>query len=76
MYGNASYAYLFLSGSRGFSSGLVFELTAWGGLIAAGFYALNAYFGDRVERRTMVLIGAIIMAGGWFGMYAVHADRP
>jgi MFS family permease len=74
VYGNSSYAYLFLSGSRGFSSGLVFELTAWGGLIAAGFYALNAYFGDRVERRTMVLLGAIIMAGGWFGMNAVHAE--
>src|ERR1700684_2568626 len=42
VYGNSSYAYLFLSGSRGFSPGLVFELTAWGGLIAAGLYALNA----------------------------------
>jgi putative MFS transporter len=72
VYGNSSYAYLFLSGSRGFSAGLVFELTAWGGLIAAGFYALNAYFGDRIERRIMVLIGAIIMAGGWFGMNATH----
>jgi MFS family permease len=74
VYGNSSYAYLFLSGSRGFSPGLVFELTAWGGLIAAGFYALNAYFGDRVERRIMVLVGAIVMAGGWFGMNATHVE--
>ena len=36
VYGNASYAYLFLSDSRGYSAGLVFALTAWGGLIAAG----------------------------------------
>ena len=74
VYGNASYAYLFLSGSRGFSPGLVFELTAWGGLIAAGFYALNALVGDRVEKRTMVLVGAIVMAAGWFGMNATHTE--
>jgi MFS family permease len=71
VYGNASYAYVFLSASRGYSASTVFALTAWGGLIAAGFYALNAVFGDRVERRTMVLVGAVIMAGGWFGMYNV-----
>src|ERR1700742_1890108 len=74
VYGNASYAYLFLSGSRGFGAGLVFELTAWGGLIGAAAYALNAFFGDKVERRLMVLVGAVIMAGGWFGMNAVHAE--
>jgi MFS family permease len=72
VYGNSSYAYVFLSESRGYSASFVFALTAWGGLIAAGFYALNAYFGDRVERRTMVLVGAIIMAGGWYGVYLVH----
>jgi MFS family permease len=72
VYGNSSYAYVFLSESRGFSAGSVFELQAWGGLIAAGFYALNALYGDRLERRTMVLVGAIIMAVGWFGMNAVH----
>ena len=72
VYGNASYAYVFLSESRGYSASFVFALTAWGGLIAAGFYALNAYFGDRVERRIMVLVGAIIMAGGWYGVYLVH----
>ena len=72
VYGNSSYAYVFLAESRGYSASFVFALTAWGGLIAAGFYALNAYFGDRVERRTMVLVGAIIMAGGWYGVYLVH----
>jgi MFS transporter, putative metabolite:H+ symporter len=72
VYGNSSYAYVFLSASRGYSASFVFALTAWGGLIAAGFYALNAFFGDRLERRTMVLVGAIIMAGGWYGVYLVH----
>ena len=72
VYGNSSYAYVFLSESRGYSASFVFSLTAWGGLIAAGFYALNAYFGDRIERRIMVLVGAIIMAGGWYGVYLVH----
>ena len=62
VYGNASYAFLFLSESRGYSAGFVFALTAWGGVVAAGVYVLNAFFGDRVERRTMVLVGAIIMS--------------
>ena len=64
---------MFLSASRGYSAGFVFALTAWGGLVAAAFYALNAFFGDRVERRTMVLLGAIVFAGGWYGMYNVHS---
>ena len=50
----------------------VFALTAWAGLIAAGVYALNALIGDRVERRVSILVGAIVFAGGWFGLYNVH----
>jgi MFS family permease len=73
VYGFSSYSIVFLSVSRGYSAGFVFSLTAWAGLVAAAFYALNAYFGDRVERRYMVLAGAILFAGAWFGLYNVHS---
>ena len=49
VYGFSSYSIVFLSVSRGYSAGFVFSLTAWAGLVAAAFYALNAYFGDRVR---------------------------
>jgi MFS family permease len=72
IYGFASYSFVYLSEVRGYSAGFVFALTAWGGLVSAAFYALNAFFGDRVERRTMVLLGAIVFAGCWYGLYNVH----
>jgi putative MFS transporter len=72
VYGFSSYSYVFLSVTRGYSAGFVFALTAWAGLVAAAFYAINAYFGDKVERRYMVLFGAILFAGSWFGLYNVH----
>ena len=43
VYGFSSYSIVFLSVSRGYSAGFVFSLTAWAGLVAAAFYALNAY---------------------------------
>jgi len=55
VYGNASYGYVWLALSRGYSASFVFALTAWAGLIAAGVYALNALVGDRIERRTSML---------------------
>ena len=70
--GNASYGYVWLALSRGYGASFVFALTAWAGLIAAGVYALNALIGDRVERRVSILVGAIVFAGGWFGLYNVH----
>ena len=72
VYGNASYGYVWLALSRGYSASFVFALTAWAGLIAAGVYALNALVGDRIERRTSMLAGSIVFAGGWFGLYNVH----
>jgi MFS family permease len=72
IYGFGSYSFVYLSEVRGYSAGFIFALTAWGGLVSAGFYALNALFGDRVERRTMVLAGAIVFAGCWYGIYNVH----
>jgi putative MFS transporter len=72
IYGYAGYAILFLSVTRGYSAGFVFALSAWAGAAAAGFYLLNAFFGDRIERRTMVMAGAIVFAGSWYGIYNVH----
>ena len=72
VYGNGGYAYLFLAESRGYSASFVFALTAWAGLVGAAFYVLNALVGDRVERKWTQLVGAIVFAGSWYGLYNVH----
>jgi MFS family permease len=59
VYGFGGYAILFLSESRGYSAGFVFALTAWAG-VAAAAYVLNAFFGDRIERKTTVMVGAVV----------------
>ena len=41
-------------------------------MIATAVYLLNAYFGDRLERRWTQLIGAIMYACGYWGMYEIH----
>ena len=41
-------------------------------MVASAVYLLNAFFGDRFERRWTQLVGAILFAGGWWGMYDVH----
>ena len=63
---------MFLSDNRGYSAGFVFALTAWAGVVATAVYLLNAFFGDRFERRWTQLFGAILFAGGWWGVYEVH----
>ena len=72
VYGGASQAFLFLSVNRGYSAGFVFALTAWSGVVSSAVYLLNAFFGDRFERRWTQLFGAILFAGGWWGVYEVH----
>ena len=72
IYGNAGYAYLFLAESRGYSASFVFALTAWAGLAGGIAYLINALIGDRVERKWTQLAGAILFAGGWYGVYNVH----
>ena len=72
VYGNGGYGYLFLAESRGYSPGFVFALTAWAGVIGTIAYLLNAVFGDRFERKWTQLVGAILFAGGWYGVYSVH----
>ena len=59
---------MFLVVNRGFSAGCVFALTAWAGVVGTAVYLLNTFFGDRFERMWTQLVGAILFAGGWFGM--------
>ena len=66
-------SFLFLAVNRGYSAGVVFALTAWAGVVASAVYLLNAFFGDRFERRWTQLVGAVLFAGGWWGMYEVHS---
>jgi len=39
---------------------------------AAAAYLLNALFSERLERKYTQLAGAILFAGSWYGIYAVH----
>ena len=72
IYGAASQSFLFLSFSRHYSAGFVFALTAWSGVVSTAVYLINALFGERFERRWVQLFGAILFAGGWWGVYEVH----
>jgi MFS family permease len=72
IYGVGSQAFLFMVENRGYSAGFVFALTAWSGVAAAAVYLLNAFFGERIERKYTQLFGAILFAGCWFGIYNVH----
>ena len=73
VYGGASQAFLFLAENRGYTPGGVFALVAWSGVAASIVYLLNAFFGDRFERKYTQLVGAILFAGGWWGVYATHS---
>jgi len=72
VYGYAGYRFLFLAESRHYSAGFIFALAAWAAAASAAIYLLNAFFGERVERKYTQLAGAILFAGGWWGAYAVH----
>ncbi len=72
VYGGASQAFLFLVESRGYSAQSVFALVTWAGVAATIVYLINAFIGERFERRWTQLVGALLFAGGWFGVYAVH----
>jgi putative MFS transporter len=73
VYGGGSQLFLFLGPEgRHYSAGFIFALTAWAGVAAAAVYLLNAFFGGRFERKYTQLVGAVLFAGGWWGMYAVH----
>jgi putative MFS transporter len=72
VYGGASQAFLFLAENRHYSAGSVFALVTWSGVAATAVYLLNAFFGERFERRWTQLFGGVLFAGGWFGVYFVH----
>jgi MFS family permease len=75
VYGGASQIVLFLIGKGGYSAGFIFAMTAWAGVVATAIYVLNAFIGDRLERRWTQLIGAICFAGGYFLMWKdVHSS--
>src|SRR5690242_6981777 len=73
VYGSVGYRYLFLAESRHYSAGFIFALAAWAAAASAAIYLLNALFGQRIERKYTQLAGAILFAGGWWGVYAVHS---
>ncbi len=72
VYGGASQAFLFLAENRHYSAGSVFALVTWSGVAATIVYLINAFLGERFERRWTQLVGALLFAGGWFGVYLTH----
>src|SRR5271163_4340453 len=74
VYGGNSQIVLFLVENRGYSAGTVFAITAWGGVAASIAYLINAYFGDRFERKYTQLVGALVFVGGYWGMYKSHSS--
>ena len=72
IYGGNSQLILFLIGDRGYNAGSVFALTAWAGVAASAVYLLNAFFGQRFERKYTQLVGGVLFAGAYWGMYASH----
>jgi len=72
VYGYAGYRFLFLAESRHYSASFIFALAAWAAAAAAAVYLLNAILGERVEPKYTQLAGAIMFAGGWWGVHAVH----
>jgi putative MFS transporter len=73
VYGGNSQIVLFLVENRGYSAGTVFAITAWGGVVASVAYLINAFIGDRFERKYTQLFGAVVFAGGYWGMYESHS---
>jgi putative MFS transporter len=73
VYGSVGYRFLFLAESRHYSAGFIFALAAWAAAASAAVYLLNALFGQRIERKYTQLAGAIMFAGGWWGVYAAHS---
>ena len=69
VYGGASQITLWLVIKGGYSAGFVFAMTAWAGVIGTAIYLINAFIGDRLERKWTQLIGAVAFAAGYFLMW-------
>ena len=75
VYGGASQITLWLVLKGGYSAGFVFAMTAWAGVVGTVVYLLNAFIGDRLERKWTQLIGAVAFAVGYLLMYKeVHSS--
>jgi MFS family permease len=72
VYGGASQVLIFLTVNGGYSAGFIFAMTAWAGVVATAIYILNAYFGERLERKWAQLVGAVLFAGAYWGLYEMH----
>ena len=72
VYGGASQVLIFLTVNGGYSAGFIFAMTAWAGVVATAIYIFNAYFGERLERKWAQLVGAVLFAGAYWGLYEVH----
>ena len=69
VYGGGSQILLFLIGNGHYSASWIFAMTAWAGVVATALFVLNAFIGDRLERRWTQLIGAVCFAVGYFILY-------
>jgi putative MFS transporter len=69
VYGGGSQIILWLIGEGGYSAGFIFAMTAWAGTVATALYILNAFVGDKLERRWTQLIGAVCFAVGYYIQY-------
>src|SRR5580693_8823959 len=49
----------------GYGAGFIFAMAAWAGVVATAVYLLNAFFGERLERRWVQLVGALLFAGAY-----------
>ena len=59
----ASQVLVYLTVTRGYGAGFIFAMAAWAGVVATAVYLLNAFFGERLERRWVQLVGAVLFAG-------------
>jgi putative MFS transporter len=71
VYGFGAYGLVFLV-ARGYSASFVFGLATVVGLIAAALLGVNALIGERIERKSAIIFGAVLFALSWVGLYNVH----
>jgi putative MFS transporter len=69
VYGGGSQIILWLIEKGHYSAGWIFAMASWAGVAATALYLLNAFAGDKLERRWTQLIGAVAFAAGYFVLY-------
>jgi MFS family permease len=71
VYGFGAYGLVFLV-SRGYSASFVFGLATVVGFIGAALLGVNALIGERIERRSAIIFGAVLFALSWAALYNFH----